>query len=422
MFSRIRASKSHNTNTCCSRKWSLKVQICTLCGIMVCTLMMFMVPSLLAMLQSGQVSPELARYATYIYYKMDTAIAAVLASDVPSYTEREKWEMESTLHGRYWHNTSECSVLSDSHLLFAMRTPKAASTTLEELVFKLAPMNHYMVSKVASVSPGRPGNDPIKYSERARALCEYFSSLNKKAVSVAHIRYLDFEHYHFPTPIYVGTIRDPVLRMQSHYNYDFFGDRPMHVGMKNGKGSKKVLSFVECVEAYMEHRRPRSDSLSGVLPNRTNDRLVTVADAVRFPCMSSKYVNVQLRYYCGMGNLQCKLASTAIEGSLEWALRMAVRNMRRSFRVVLLVEDMANSIALLEKTVPTFFKGAIHAYNSSAEGLHSNTNTNIRSSHNIPHAVYSFLSDLLFYEIQLYNAAKEHLEHNVRICEIRRLV
>jgi hypothetical protein len=57
--------------------------------------------------------------------------------------------------------------------------------------------------------------------------------------------------------------------------------------------------------------------------------------------------------------LQCRGAHSESDASLERVYNMALHNMNRGFRVVIVVERMAQSIALLERTLPTFFKGAM---------------------------------------------------------------
>jgi hypothetical protein len=138
----------------------------------------------------------------------------------------------------------------------AMRTPKAASTTLEDLVTSLSSPHHFVVNKVALLSLTPPGPEDSAQKERVVSYCSYFSSLRKRTVSVAHIRYLDFQAHNFPTPLYVGTIRNPITRMQSHYNYDHFADRPWHISHEE-RGADTALrppTFVECVRAHMKRK------------------------------------------------------------------------------------------------------------------------------------------------------------------------
>jgi hypothetical protein len=96
----------------------------------------------------------------------------------------------------------------------------------------------------------------------------------------------------------VGTIRNPITRMQSHYNYDHFADRPWHISHEE-RGADTALrppTFVECVRAHMKR-------------NGTGTQLPAM-----YTCLNQVYLHVQLRYFCGMDPVvhnaqQCGLVS-----------------------------------------------------------------------------------------------------------------
>jgi hypothetical protein len=291
---------------------------------------------------TGAVSPDIARFAIFSYYNLETYVKNVVSWNVPTIDSQTKWKLSKKTPQLDWSNHSGCIALPDSHLLMAMRTPKAASTTLEELISKLSETNQFVVNKVALLSLSPPGPEEKSQIERVRSYCSYFSSLRKRTVSVAHIRYLDFGAHDYPQPFYVGTIRNPVTRMQSHYNYDHFADRPWHVSHeeRGADTSLRPPTFVECVRAHMNQKNVTGGGAKGAtgLPET-------------YSCMNQVYLNVQLRYYCGMDPV-CK------RGSLDTILDKALSNLNRHFRVVVVVEEMARSVALLDKLIPTFFGGA----------------------------------------------------------------
>lgn len=290
---------------------------------------------------TGAVSPNIARFVIFSYYNLEIYVKNTISWNVPTLDTPMKWKLAKKTPQLDWSNHSGCVVLPDSHLLMAMRTPKAASTTLEELISKLSEKNQFVVNKVALLSLNPPGPEDKSQMERVQSYCSYFSSLRKRTVSVAHIRYLDFSAHDYPQPFYVGTIRNPVTRMQSHYNYDHFADRPWHISHeeRGADTSHRPPTFVECVRAHM----------------RLNNTTGGAAGGTRLPemytCMNQVYLNVQLRYYCGMDPV-CK------RGSLDTILERALFNLNRHFRVVVVVEEMARSVALLDKLIPTFFGGA----------------------------------------------------------------
>ena len=230
----------------------------------------------------GAVNPNIARFVMYSYYNFETFLKNSFSWNVPTFNDKMKWKLSGKIPQFDWNNHTGCLPVPESHLLMAMRTPKAASTTLEELIEKLAKVNHFVVNKVALLSFNQPASDIESQRERINSYCKYFSSLSKRTVSVAHIRYLDFTGYSYPQPIYVGTIRNPVARMQSHYNYDHFADRPWHISHQERGADTGLRSptFVECVRAQM---------------NGT-----TNLNPAAYTCMNTVYLNVQLRYFCGM--------------------------------------------------------------------------------------------------------------------------
>lgn len=234
---------------------------------------------------AGAVDANVARFAIYFYYNLEIYIKNTLSWDIPTLDVSTKWHLAKKMPQMDWSNQSGCLPLGDSFLLMAMRTPKAASTTLEDLIEKLSKENRFVVNKVALISLTNPGPSDQEQIARVESYCSYFSSLRKRTVSVAHIRFLDFAAHHFPEPFYVGTIRNPVTRMQSHYNYDHFADRPWHISHeeRGADTARRPPTFVECVRAHIAH-------------NGTNIPAM-------YTCMNPVYLNVQLRYFCGMDPL-----------------------------------------------------------------------------------------------------------------------
>ena len=234
---------------------------------------------------TGYVSADIARFGVLIYYSMESYLGLTFSWDVPTFTPSEKMSIYESYKHTTWCNHTACDPTEESFMLFAMRTPKAASTTLEELISKLAKKNKYVVNHETILTLNHPKFTPEGYVKRAREMAQHFSAMNRRVVSCAHIRFIDFSAFHFPQPHYVGTIRDPVLRMQSSYNYDFFADRPLHVEHADDEKRSKVRkhdtpTFVECVRAHMKGHVPES-----------------------YACLRPTYINTQLRYYCGMNHV-----------------------------------------------------------------------------------------------------------------------
>jgi hypothetical protein len=74
-----------------------------------------------------------------------------------------------------------------------------------------------------------------------------------------------------------------------------------------------------------------------------------------YSCLKQKYLNVQLKYYCGYDGY-CKDLKT-----VDKMLDIAKQNLKH-FQVIMLTNDMHTSVHLLEKIMPTFFRGAVNVY------------------------------------------------------------
>jgi hypothetical protein len=252
---------------------------------------------------------------------------------------------------------------------------------------------------------------------REKDLTSYFSSFQHKTANVAHIRFLNFEKYGHPKPIYISTIRDPIARMQSHYNYDTFADRAFYISYKkyiHGENIKKP-NFVQCVRRFIQEGIKASDLRYGTdsTIKDTNVSMALKRIPSSYTCFRKKYINIQLRYYCGYAEV-CK----TLQSNNQETLKLALHNLKSQFHVVMVIENMMKSIQVAEKIIPTFFKGAISIYEERS--LHSNANIKSKIfKSEVPSDVRSYLSELLESEIVLYEAAKKRLQYNIEKCNIK---
>ena len=131
--------------------------------------------------------------------------------------------------GQWTFSRDRCVVLNDTFLALGMRVPKAASSTLQDLVEQLASKNRFAMSRVVQKHDGQRDNR----GDEERRLVLYLSNLNRRTVHTAHLPFLDFEAFGLPRPVYFATIRDPFRRLSSHY----------------GPGCSAVLQF--CLNALL---------------------------------------------------------------------------------------------------------------------------------------------------------------------------
>ncbi|XP_041480715.1 uronyl 2-sulfotransferase-like [Lytechinus variegatus] len=161
-------------------------------------------------------------------------------------------------------------------------------------------------------------------------MTEKLHSVPEGALFHGHVRFIDFTD---PAvmPIYVSMLRDPLARHISWYYFMRFGDSDM--------------------DANKLHEMIANEGVAAV--NETYDDCV---ENGRSSCTSLYYVNINIRTFCGY---ERKCIS-----SPEYALEQAKRNLDK-FLVVGIVEEYESSLRVLERLLPSMFKGAMHEYQSN---------------------------------------------------------
>lgn len=274
-------------------------------------------------------------------------------SEYPRYSIDEKIETQSIVHRG---SESYCTVSDEVPLMVNMRVPKTGGTTVTDLLRELSSANHFLLSYSSRLYP----RSQEEIDSREKDMTSYLTSFQHKTAQSAHVRFLDFPKHGLPDPLYIGTFRDPLERMQSHYNYDSFSDRPLYVDYKLWvKGQVDVVkpSLTQCVRKFMEMKIYASDvpyGTDGHIPDEKIKELLLLIPK-EYTCLRKKYINVQLKYYCGY-HRHCKELQTSRE-----MLQIAKNNLAR-FQVVMLTDKMHQSVHLLETMLPNYFAGASHIY------------------------------------------------------------
>mmetsp|Transcript_5102 Transcript_5102/g.8567 ORF Transcript_5102/g.8567 Transcript_5102/m.8567 type:complete len:234 (+) Transcript_5102:49-750(+) len=164
------------------------------------------------------------KFSTESFYEAKSHMNQITATRVPSFTMNAKENMS------HWDfsSTESCQVVRDVFLVMGMRVPKSASSTVQDLIDILAPVNRFTTSNVIQHrSVGR--SRKVDLDEEESRLCTYLIQLPRRTVHTAHIGFLDFAKKSLPRPVYFATMRDPISRLISHYNYVHFGPRGVYV-------------------------------------------------------------------------------------------------------------------------------------------------------------------------------------------------
>ena len=251
---------------------------------------------------------------------------------------------------------SYCTIHDEVHLLVNMRVPKTAGTTATDLLRELSTPNHFLLS----LSSRLHIKSQEEIDNREKDMTSYFSSFDHKTALSSHVRFLDFVKHGHPEPLYIGTFRHPIERMQSHYHYDAFSDRPLYVDYKLWvKGELGLIkpTLTQCVRKFIGMKIFPSDIPYGTDGYVADSKIRSRLDRIpkEYSCLKQKYISVQLKYYCGY-HRSCKTLENPAE-----MLDIARKNLGR-FQVIMLTDKMHDSVHILEKMLPNYFRGASHVY------------------------------------------------------------
>nr|XP_026692065.1 uronyl 2-sulfotransferase-like isoform X1 [Ciona intestinalis] len=152
----------------------------------------------------------------------------------------------------------------------------------------------------------------------------------KNVIYSRHLRFFDIETFGFGTPIYINIIRDPIDRFVSHYYYS------RHGFVKNN-GTVKV-----------EWRRSVNDLTLDECMKQDVDK-----------CIQENNNGSALRYFCG-NHPVCRNYNNI-------SLHIAMYNAAKYYTTVGLLEEMENSLKVLEALLPRYFKGIAATLHASKE-------------------------------------------------------
>ncbi|KAJ8604062.1 hypothetical protein CTAYLR_001747 [Chrysophaeum taylorii] len=304
----------------------------------------------------------------------------------------QQWKSPSSSVGSSKVNVSaaRACVPQSPRLLLHLKVPKAASTTIFDLLYDLGPENGFAInSRPLYVDDRRSGRSANEYAT-------YLATLPKRTARTAHCPYLDFAAYGLPRPAYVALVRDPIARLVSHYNYIHWGPRSAWARFWKGQ-DPTAPAFDVCVSARI--KKPTSR-----------------ARAERGDCLY--WANAQLSYFCGLSHRACRMLDITYAGTGEKALDLASAHLDRDFVAVGLVEDMPNSLRLFERVLPTFFKGALR----KAAGLVSRAAKTTTTTTTIPSTKINNNTDeylrttVLRWEYVLYDTIAKTFRRHLDAC------
>ncbi|XP_015789555.1 heparin sulfate O-sulfotransferase [Tetranychus urticae] len=208
----------------------------------------------------------------------------------------------------------------EDRIVIYNRVPKTGSTSLMGIAYDLCGPNKFNVIHLNTTK----NSHVLSLPDQAYFVQNLTQWKERRPMIVhGHLSFLDFGRFGVADkPIYISMVREPLERLVSYYYFLRNGDdfRPYLVRKRQGN----KVTFDQCVERQEKDCDPNN-------------------------------MWIQIPFFCGH-SFEC------LSPGSKWALEEAKRNLMQHFMVVGVTEQMHMFLAVLEYTLPTFFKGALHLY------------------------------------------------------------
>ena len=258
------------------------------------------------------------------------------------------------------HTHSTCPVQYTS-ILFFIRIPKCASTSFVNMLRSMSTPQRYQLL----FNPSGAFNWNRKEVEAVVSQLEQQDD-NELTVYARHFYYVDFREFGLEKYSYTTIIREPTSRFLSSYLYYHFSSRA-HI-QRMLKPAHRNESLIQCIA-----RRH-----NGCSPN-----LLT-------------------KYFCGH-EAYCSTGSRK-------ALNTAKENIRTSFAVVGILENMEMTIGVLKRVLPFFFS---EMHDSSVPSVNKN-----ERSKDLTLAEEEAVRNANLADIELYDYSLQLLEELAVSCQV----
>nr|XP_039252432.1 uronyl 2-sulfotransferase-like [Styela clava] len=252
--------------------------------------------------------------------------------------------------------------LLKSKTVFYNRVGKCGSRSLLHLVRVLGSMKGFKVLSSNDVANVHPNSTEVE-----KEMKKISSFIKKPTLYDRHIHYLDFKAFGLEEPIYINMIRDPIRRFSSQYNYLKYGDAAGGV------------------------KKPRND-----LPDINECVMKNIS-----LCSRTTFMFYIGSYFCGFDEV-CSIRSRD-------RIELAKKHIDENYYAIGLTEEFENTIKLLEKMLPSFFKGVTRLWNKEIKMWKTRTTTKRRETlteESIAKLKNSYFLD----EYEVYNHGRKKFE------------
>ncbi|XP_059473937.1 heparan sulfate 2-O-sulfotransferase 1-like [Neocloeon triangulifer] len=245
--------------------------------------------------------------------------------------------------------------------LFFNRVPKSGSEMFVLLMTWLQGKNGFRHYRLPG---GRAGNDRRLSSLRQEEVVETVNDIRRDSALPTsfdrHMYFTNFTAFGRQNPIYINLIRDPVDKMMSRFYY------------ADLKKRKEAQQFEDCVGSGA----PDCNFVAGHLYDLT------------------------IPYFCGHESFCSEINN--------WqALERAKANVEKYFKVVGVLENLNETLAVLETSLPRYFRGVQELYFNELLKPHYNKNKN--NPRKMKESTRRKLESSLKMEYDFYNFVKKRL-------------
>jgi len=294
----------------------------------------------------------------------------------------------------------------DSNVLLYNRIPKTGSSSMLRMLRALELQNF----KFQSVGIYKQNIQSLQRHLNTSQQMEYVKKTEREKrkhfpepIFVNnHVHYIDFTDHGIPKqPVYFNTVRDPYDRFKSRYYW--------HRKDFQAKGWFKNYHLIE------PDADPR-DRDYWDWKNKTFEECVMDFSDKECHIENGSMRDYSIPYFCGQ-ELECTRHNS------PWALRQAIENVELHYPVVGVLEEMDDSLMVMQSVLPNFFDG-IHDRFGGDEALHKNKqsyseDSSAQEMEDYYQEVESIIKDQLITEYEFYNYIKQRLASQAKTISLR---
>jgi len=274
--------------------------------------------------------------------------------------------------------------LPNPAFIFHNKIPKSGSTTLANILHALEDRNRFNLRHfhpcIQKPCQSRDGEDGRAHSQ---SLTEKLKSdlaaatPSHPVMVIKHHLFTNFSLYGVDEPTWINVAREPVSRFVSSYYFRRYGFN-RHEGVRN----KRVKNGERKVEMELE------ECISTEAPE----------------CSESESNQAFLEYICGSSQIWPDCATHASENRPK-ALERAKKHVLHNYFVIGILEDIENTLSLLERMIPSVFTGAPEIYEKIGDQILNQTMTAKKGTIS-EHSRRKLEQGPLRYQVDLYNLIK----------------